>query len=397
MTAQTVQRPREKPAPATDTGALLQRLVAVPAASHHILSCYIRLEPRDRTRDNYLIEFKDRVKALRTDPMVLTLGREEGLEIERDLTRVLDYLGNPRDLPHATGLALFACEKLGLFEVAPLTRVHRTRLMLDDTPWIGELVAAEEGTQPILTIVIDRAHARFFEVTAAGCAELACLTAASTRGGRFHSDRGDAPGWGEHDYHRRLEQEHHRHYANVVQRVEERLRTGPFRGIVLAGTMDHTSALARFLPDGIADRLLGTAKLNPTAINAAELQATSLALAEEHSRKIMGSELLALDNAVGSGWGVNGPRETLRALHRGQVRTLFIRDNLEAGGFRCSATGQLVLAKGDCRNQGEPQAVRDLIDEAIEEALRQRVRVVIVPDCAGAEAVDGLAATLRFR
>jgi peptide subunit release factor 1 (eRF1) len=76
---------------------------------------------------------------------------------------------------------------------------------------------------------------------------------------------------------------------------------------------------------------------------------------------------------------------------------LFIRDNLEGQGFRCSATGRLVLARGDCRNEGEPQAVRDLVDEAIEEALRQRVRVVIVPDSAAAEAVDGLAATLRFR
>ncbi len=60
MTAQTVQRPRERPTIATDVGALVRRLVAVPAGSHHILSCYIRLEPRDRTRETYRIELKDR-------------------------------------------------------------------------------------------------------------------------------------------------------------------------------------------------------------------------------------------------------------------------------------------------------------------------------------------------
>jgi peptide subunit release factor 1 (eRF1) len=378
-------------------GVLIQHLVAVPAGSHHILSCYVRLEPRDRTRANYLItEFKDRVKVLRTDPMVLTLGRDERRAIEGDLTRILDYLGNPRGLPHTPGLAIFACEELGLFEAAPLARVHRTRLMLDDTPWIGEL-AVEQGTQPILTIVIDRAHARFFEVTASGLTELACLTAASTRGGKFHSDRGDAPGWGEHDYHRRLEQEHHRHYANVAWRVEEFLRARPIRGIVLAGPADHTSALARFLPEGITHRLLGTTKLNPTAVSAAELQAKSLAVAEEHSRRILGSELKAVDDAVGGGWAMNGPRETLRALHRGQVRTLFIRDDLEGKGFRCSATGRFVLAKGDCRNEGHPLPVRDLVEESIEEALRQHAQVVMVPEGPTAEAVDGLAATLRFR
>ena len=398
MTAQTLHPPRPRPTVSTDLVSLVQRLTAIRAGSHHILSCYIRLESRDRTRATYLTtELKERVKILRTDPMVLALGRDERLAVERDLARVLEYLRHPRDLPHTPGLAIFACEELGLFEAAPLTRVHRTRLLLDDTPWMAELVASEQETQPILTVVIDRAHARFFEVTAMGGTELACLTAGSTRGGKFHSYRGDAPGWGEHDYHRRLEQEHHRHYANVVRQVEELLRTRPMRGVVIAGPTDHTSALARFLPDRMADRLLGTAKLNPTAVSAAELQATTLEVAEEHGRKLLRSELTALDDAVGGGWAVTGPRETLRALHRGQVRTLFIRDNLDGGGFRCAATGRLVLAKGDCRNEGQPQAVRDLVDEAIEEGLHQRVRVVIVPECEGAEAVDGLAATLRFR
>ncbi len=398
MTGQILGRSPATLSVSTDVPGLIQRLTAIPAGSHHILSCYIRLKPRDRTRASYLItEFKDRVKALRADPMVLALARDERLAVERDLNQILGYLGHPRDLPHTPGLAIFACEELGLFEAAALTRVHRTRLMLDDTPWIGELVASVEEAQPILTIVFDRAHARFFEVTAAGLTEQACLTAPSTRGGGFHSDRGGAPGWGEHDYHRRLEEEHHRHYANVVQRAQEILRARPARGVVLAGSTDHTAALTRFLPEGIADRMLGSVKLNPTAISTTELQATSLSLAEEHSRKIIESELRGLDDAVGSGWAVNGARETLRALHQGQVRTLFLRDNLEGQGFRCSATGRLVLAKGDCRNEGQPKPVRDLVDEAIEEALRQRVRVVLVPDCAEADAVDGLAATLRFR
>jgi len=62
-----------------------------------------------------------------------------------------------------------------------------------------------------------------------------------------------------------------------------------------------------------------------------------------------------------------------------------------------AATGRLVLAKADCRGEGEPRPVRDLVDEAIEEALHQRARVVMVPRQAAADVVEGLAATLRFR
>jgi peptide subunit release factor 1 (eRF1) len=397
MPGQTFQQSPNRPTVITDVPALMQRLTSIVPGEYRILSCYVRLEQRDRVRDNYLIAFKNRMKGLHADPMMALLSREERVAVERDLDRILRYLGHPRDLPHAPGLVLFACEELGLFELVCLTGVHRTRLVLDDTPWIAELVASEPGMSPILAVVLDRAHARFFEVTSSGTEELPGLVSGSTRGGKFHSDRADSPGWGEQDYHRRLEEEHHRHYADIVQRVQALLRSRPARGIVIAGPTDHTSGLVRFLPERLADRVLGTAKVNPTSVGVTELRDAALAVTHEHDRKLQAAELQALNEALGSGWAVNGPRETLGALHRGQVRTLFIRENLEGPGFRCSTTGRLVLAKGDCRNEGPPQPVRDLVDECIEEALRQRVQVVIVPDCTEAEAVDGLAATLRFR
>ena len=56
-----------------------------------------------------------------------------------------------------------------------------------------------------------------------------------------------------------------------------------------------------------------------------------------------------------------------------------------------------MLAKGECRGEGEPDPVRDVVDEAVEEALRQNVEIAVVDDAALAELVDGLAAYLRFR
>ena len=82
---------------------------------------------------------------------------------------------------------------------------------------------------------------------------------------------------------------------------------------------------------------------------------------------------------------------------RGQARTLFIRSDLESRGYRCSASKRLVLSRAECRGEGEPQPVRDVVDEAIEEALRHNVKVVVLDDDDRPEAVDGLAAMLRFR
>ena len=396
MTPQIVERPLE-PRLEGAIAPLLERLTRLPPGPHWVVSCYVRLEPGDRTRSRYLLVLKERMKALEDDPRAMTLSREDRLAVERDLARIRGYMEHLRGLPHARGIAVFACEELDLFEAVPLPRVHRTRAILDDTPWIAELVAASREAEPIIATVMDRALARFFTVSPAGAVELSSGFTVSGRGGRYRPDREDAPGRGERDYHGRLAEERHRHYAMIAERLEELGRDRPASGVVLAGPADHTAPLLRFLPDRLAARVLGTARLNPTSATSAVVHAAAHRVAEDHERSAVTAELLALQESIGTGWAVEGARETLRALSRGQVRTLYVREGLEGGGFRCAATGRLVLAKGDCAGEGGPRPVRDLVDEAIEDVLRQRARVVIVPKDAGAEPVDGLAASLRFR
>lgn len=397
MTQQLLEQAPAEPhlAPAIDP--LIDRLAAIEPGTHRVLSCYVRLGPRERTRAQYLTEIRGRIHQLAGDPLFAALEGEQRREVERDLERIEGYLRRTPRLPHARGVAVFACEALELFEAIPLPRVLRTRLILDDTPWIAELVALRDELDLVLVAVIDRAHLQFFEVTPFAAAELPGIAMPAMRGGKYHSDRQGAPGWGERDYHGRLEEERHRRYALAAERLEQLVRGRQVRGIVLAGPADHTSGLARFLPGRLPHLLLGTARLNPTAAEPARVQAAALAAAEAHDRETLAAELHGLEEALGSGWAVNDTRDALRALARAQVRTLFVREGLSGAGYRCADTGRLALAKGDCRNEGEPRPVRDLADEAIEEALRQRARVVMVSRQTTTDLVDGLAATLRFR
>ncbi len=287
MTLTTMKQRMGGPGLTPAIGPLIDRLAAIAPGTHHIVSCYVRLNPRERTRQQYLTEIRSRIHTLGKDPMMATLEDEARAAVERDLTRVWGYLERPAQLPHARGLAVFACEALELLEAIPLPRVLRTRLILDDTPWIAELVALRDEMAPIVVTVIDRAHLRFFEATPLAVTELPGLAAPARRGGRFHSDRGDAPSWGERAYHHRLAEERHRRYAAVAERLEEQVRGRPVRGIVLAGPADHTAALARFLPGRLPDLLLGTVKLNPTAVEPAQVQAAVLAAAEAHERKAL--------------------------------------------------------------------------------------------------------------
>jgi peptide subunit release factor 1 (eRF1) len=88
--------------------------------------------------------------------------------------------------------------------------------------------------------------------------------------------------------------------------------------------------------------------------------------------------------------------DTLKALGRGQIRTLLVDGEAQGEGFRSTA-GQLGLSERDLRGDAGVVPVLDVVDDAIEEALRQRIEVEVLYDEKARGAVRGLAGLLRFR
>jgi len=249
-----------------------------------------------------------------------------------------------------------------------------------------------------LMVMLDRTRARLFEVTATKATEIASLTALASRGGKFRGDRRDAPGWGERDYHHRLEEERHRHYAEIAGEVARLAHATRFDGIALGGPTDHVQAFQPFLPDVIAHRVIGTARLNPTSATADDAHRTTWALVSQHGRAEQKAMVERMEEALPAGWAVNGPRDTLEALARGQLRTLLVSSPVaQIHGFRCRPSGQLVLSESECTGDGDADPVLNVVDQAIEEALRQRLNVTVIDDDQVGSRVVGLAGLLRFR
>jgi peptide subunit release factor 1 (eRF1) len=374
----------------------LDRLTRIRPGRHRIVTCYLKLEPRDRSRGKYLIKTKNRVKDAVHALSRLGLEREAVDAIQRDLDRIQQHLRNPANLPHTQGLAIFACEKLDLFEAVPLPVVHRSRLAVDSTPLVRELASVEDEFGRLLTVVLDRASARFFEVTAYATKELPGLRANSTRGKRFHGDHDGPSGWGEHTYHNRIREEKQRHYEAIARELFTIYRRHPADGIVLAGT-GAEAAVEPFLHSYLAERLIGTARLNPKDASLPAVHAATLAVREGYERASERSLVHEMMEGIGTGWGVNGLGPTLRALSRGQVRSLLVHADASEPGFRCGDSGRLALTPKECRGEGEPIPVLDVVDDAIEEALRQGVDVNVVYEPEARASIQSLGALLRFR
>jgi peptide subunit release factor 1 (eRF1) len=386
-----------KPTGAFPSPELLDRLTHVQPGDHRVVTCYLKLEPRDRSRGKYLIKVKNRVKAALQALPRLKLERRIADEVARDLDRVQQFLKNPGNLPHTQGLAVFACEGINLFETVALPVVHRSRLSVDRSPLVRELASVEEEFGRLLTVVLDRSRARFFEVTAHDSHELPGLHSDSTRGKRFHADNDGSSGWGEHTYNNRIRQEKQRHFEAIARELFALDRRHPAHGIVLAGTGADAGAVEPFLHTYLAERLIGTVKLNPKDATVASVHAATLAVREEFERASERDLVHEMLEGVGTGWGVNGLRPTLKALSRGQVRSLLVNSDASEAGFRCGDSGRLALTERECRGEGDPLPVLDIVDDAIEEALRQGVDVNVVYEPEARDSIESLGALLRFR
>jgi peptide subunit release factor 1 (eRF1) len=191
---------------------------------------------------------------------------------------------------------------------------------VDAGPLVRELASIEDEFGRLLTVVLDRASARFFEVTAYETRELSGLRANSTRGKRFHGDQDGSGGWGEHTYHNRIREEKQRHYEAIARELFLIDRRQPAHGIVLAGPGPEAGAVEPFLHTYLLDRLIGTARLNPKDATPSSVQITTLAVREGYERALERTLVHEMLEGVGTGWGVNGLTPTLQALAAGRCR-----------------------------------------------------------------------------
>jgi len=358
--------------------ATIQRLEAIRPGAPQVVSCYLKLEPRDKTRGKYLIKMKNRMRdaltALESEPW----AREVREAVAADLGRVQAFFAEPARLPPARGIAIFASGPLGLFVALPLPQVHRSRLAVRPVPLIRELVALEEEFGRILAVACDRTAARFFEVTAYEVVELPSLVMPASRAAKFHGARpmlgragraGRAGSAGERNYHQRIREEKHRLYAAVADHAFQIHTERPLAGLVVAGIGVDAGALLPHLHSYLHDLVLGVVKLNPKSATAAQVREATLTLRDQRKIAWERAHAAAVADGLATGWAVNGLTPVHQALARGQVRTL--------------------LADGP---DDDPA-----IDEAIEEAFGERAQVDVLYDERARRAVDGLAALLRFR
>lgn len=381
-----------------DVAAALRELLALGDRGGWVVSCYQKLETGDRSGEKYRIKLKNRLRAAAERLDILGYSHDEREGIRAALERIEEFFGQSENLEGARGLALFVGPKL--FRVVPLPWVLRSRVLVDRTAVVGELVAlTEEGTR-LLAVVADRRAARFFDVGLLGAVELEGLAPTdASRGGRFHSTDKSLPrlgGAGEYRFQNRIREEKDRHLARVAEVVTQRLRSGTYNGFVVGGGGGAAESLVAHLHPSVRERLVGVLALEAKRVTASEVQARAMELAADRAQAHADAAVEEFRALLPTRWAVDGVEPALRALGRGQVRTLLVDHDARVPGYRYSVGGRLSESSSAYRGEGEALPIADLLDDAMEDALRQKAHVAVVRGAA-AKRFDRLGAILRFQ
>lgn len=375
-------------------GALAE-LLARGETGGWTVSCYQKLEPGDRNGEKYRIKLKNRLRRTAERLEVIGFGHAEREAIKDALGRIEEFFSHPSNLDGGRGMAVFAGPKY--FKAVTLPYVLKSRVLVDRTPVVGELVHLSETRNRVLAVAIDRRSARFFDVWFNNVTELEGVSSPSTRGSRFHPERDDAPGVGEYRYHTRIRQEKHRHMAVAAEQITTRLRSETYDGLLIGGIGVEGEALQRYLSPAVLDKVeVGVITLMPRQVTPAEIASRAAEFMDETARRRAERDVTELTEALGTGWAVDGIEDTLQALHRGQVAALLVDHDADVPGFRMSKSGRLTTEAAGSRAEGDAVPLADVLDDAIEDALRQRARVAVVRGDQ-AKRFRRLAGILRFQ
>lgn len=294
-------------------------------------------------------------------------------------------------VPEARGVALFACQALGLREAIPVRVPFEETFVVDDRPELRALVALLDEHVSALVVFVDGESARLIPLHAGGAKAEVRLE--HTVPG--HHRRGGWAQLAQSRYARHIETHRHEHFVAVADTVTRVVDDQGIRQIVLAGHEDRLSAFRDHLPERVRRFVIGHVHANAWEPASAIVDRAAERLdLEEHSNEVVDVDGVLTEAAKG-GRAVAGP-DTLEAARRGAIHRLYVLANLRRPGHECEQCGALQETGVRCRLCGGPVRAIDLPTALVNRVVSSGGTVESIIDHAGLAAAGGLAARLRY-
>lgn len=328
-----------------------------------VLSLYIDLNTtdfatqpaRDSAYSSLLDEAHKRIEEFET-------GHDGLMSLRADLERARTFLGES-GAKRASGLVIFAASAAGLFEAYTLARAPRSRVVIDDSPYVTPLFAAAD-LRDWLIVVADARNARFLHGNAEHIEE---LEHAQEQIGGQHERQGTS------DHQRWVENQIDQHLKRVAADVDRRLATGRFGKVLIAGSAEIAPRLEENMSNPAREKLAGRFAVEVPDTIPDHIREAARPCFEEQERRHEREVLDRLAERLGRGErAAGGIADVLAMLEQARVETLVYDTGAQAA---------------------RPEA----IEQAIEDAVAQSAEILPLRHHRDALEPHGhIAAVLRF-
>jgi peptide chain release factor subunit 1 len=343
----------------------LRRLAEVRPQRGLVLSVFFNLDPSEfatpAARSSEVTSVLTQA-AHKADEAAERLGHEERQALKADLERVRVVLSTSDLAQNGTrGVAVYACGPADLLEVVRLPHPVESRAVVDETPLVEPLLHGSVDEEWCV-LLVNRRVARIFCGPATGLEEIEHVED-DTHGQHQQG------GWSQARYQRSVEQEKLTHVQRSLDALFGHYKRSAFDHLVLGAPEDLANEVMDRLHPYLRERLVGRIGIDVENTSADEVQAAAAKVVEA---KVAAKEREALDRmaeGVGRGGrGAAGIEDVMAALEQARVECLLIADGFDA-----------------------PER-----ESAIEQAITQAAKVMVVRHHDDLEQYGGIGAVLRF-
>lgn len=375
----------------------LRRIAAHGGGDGKVLSVFVNLDPREfataPARATQVRSIVDRAARAVDDER--ELPHDARVALKSDLRRVEQALAAGPDVSGARGLAVFAASARGLFEVLRLPAPVDHRPVVADAPCIEPLAGLTHGERWCV-LLVNRQLARLFCGTREALEEVALVES------EVHG-RHQQGGWSQARFQRSIDKDVGDHLKDAAAVAFRRLEHDLPAGILLGGPDETVHELEHHLHRYLRERLAGRLQLDVESSSAEDVRAAAAALIDAAARRREDELLRRLKDGLGRAGGearaVAGLPDVLAALTEQRVEALLLDDrgSARAPGVLCPRCGWLGVEGATCPADGTPTERReDILAEAVDRAIVQSARVVVLHDRPDLGPHGHVAAVLRF-
>jgi peptide subunit release factor 1 (eRF1) len=367
----------------------LTELARITRAPGPVVSVYLNTRWADEhQRERARVFLKTEVRKARKAPGGAGLGADLDWIQSQGEALVSQAL-----VPEADGVALFACQALGLRETLPIRVPFEDAFVVADAPFLRPLVGVLADASPMVVVFVDGESARLIPLYSEGAGEE--VTLESEVPGRHR--RGGWAQLAQSRYQRHIQDHRGRHFDAVADALVQLAEGHALGQIVVAGEPRTVGAFRKHLPRRIAERIVGNIPAERHEPASALVTRAGALLGRREGEAERAGVDAVLAEAAESRRAVAGLEATLDAVFRGAVHRLYLLEGFRRAGQVCGACGALQNGSADpCRRCGKGTDPVELGEAIVQRVLAAGGTVETVAAHEKLAAVGGMAARLRF-